>query len=168
MQGGEAICGPFAYDPGGAGPILESRIDKYMRLVCERYAVDYGIGTLNGNFLLAAVLAAFELKSKMRASIIMPTGSVDENALADACWGYNGRSNYHTPTGEWNEVEKSWKYSPYVSNDPAHGIQLRIKGTIPDPNEPDGRKHIDIMDERPGAIIVYREIVMRELDIEVA
>ena len=111
-------------------------------------------------FALWAMLAAEELAGKTRAPVIVG-GVVEEDALADALWGYNGRSRHHTPglpDPKDMTVNRSWRYSPYVSNDPKRGVTLKIVGTIPDDTQPGGRRRIERVDPRPGALIVYREL----------
>jgi hypothetical protein len=72
-----------------------------------------------------------------------------EAACADAAWSYNGRAY------------GSWKNSPYVSNDPQHGVQLRIVGTVPNLKDPSKRDRIDQPDKRPGVLAVMRELRQR-------
>jgi len=154
--------GPFQLDPGGTGQELQERIEAYVQAVRDKYGLLEG-GTIDSDFWLAAVVAAHELRSKVRAEIA--AGSVvDGEVLADALWGYNGRSRYHTASG-LPEGESSWRYSPYVSNDPKRGVVLRIRGTVPDATVQGGRRMIDRPDPRPGAMIVYRELLARASEL---
>jgi len=157
--------GPFQFDPGGSGKELSRRIWEYTVKVCKLYktqAMD-----LETNFNIAVLVAAHELKSKIRGSLLLVDGSVDEDVLADAIFGYNGRSkNYceKVQTGTGSE-EPHWKWSPYVSSDPNNGVTLKLIGTLPDENSPGGRKHIETVDGRAGALIIYREILVRSQEL---
>jgi hypothetical protein len=155
--------GPFQLDPGGTGQELQERIEAYVAAVCKQYDVYPAPGGIETDFALAAVVAAHELRSKVRAEIAAGC-LVDGEVLADALWGYNGRSKYHTASGQ-PDGESSWRYSPYVSNDPKRGVVLRIRGTVPDATVQGGRRMIDRPDPRPGAMIVYRELLARASEL---
>lgn len=159
MKGGEAVCGPFAYDPGGMADLAE-RVGLGALTVRKKYGIKNGDVDLNTDFDLAALVAADEFKGKIRGTLVT-NGEVNMDVLADAAWGYNGRSASHTATGEPHDINNlpSWKYSPYVSNNPHAGTMLRVKGTIPDGQG--GRKHVDFISEEPGFLAVYQELRLR-------
>ena len=165
MSGGEAICGPYAFDVGNASNSerenLEGYVERCVKAVCAQYNLPYQ--TLNNDFRLASVVAANEFKTKMRGDAVRD-GRLTDEVVADAFWGYNGRSKYHTADGNPNPNLSTYLFSPYVSNDPKRGVVLRLRGTIPDGKG--GRTHIDTTDERPGAMIIYRELIARRAEIE--
>lgn len=161
--------GPFGCDQGGEGGADNlAGIHAFVRKVCEIYSLTFG--SIEHDISLAAVVAAYELKQKARANIVGADGLINEGALADAYWGYNGRSPYHTVTGEreGDNNPKSFRWSPYVSNDPQNGVSLRLTGTVPVPvsaEHPDGRKHINTVDVRAGCIPLYHEVMFRIAEI---
>lgn len=155
--------GPFQLDPGGVGDVLLERIKAAVAVICAKYTRP--IGDIETDFPTAALVAAHHLLGKVRPQ---PYPDDDfETILADAMWGYNGRSKWHTPTGEAGVGVASWRFSPYVVNDPKAGIVLRVRGTIPDDTVPGGRRKIDRPSLRPGGMIVYRELVMRADELTV-
>lgn len=167
LKGEEPWCGPFAIDPGGDTGTLSTRIAAHVSKIVNKYGLSPTIydQPLDENFSTAALVGADELKEKIRTPLVGGTGGIDLVALADAIWGYNGRSQFHTPSGNPDPGQSSYKYSPYVSNDPHRGIKLRLKGTVPDPTVQGGRRRIDVEDQRPGAMAVYRELVARETEL---
>jgi len=155
--------GAFQLDPGGTGDELKNAIVKYTAMVCKLYGVP--VKDLETDFFTACLVAVHELKSKVRATTeITP---IDDEALADAYWGYNGRSRHHTEFEQTQKgtMEPHWRWSPYVSNDPKNGIVLRITGTMPDPKDPTKRLKIDRPDPRPGALVIYREVRARQSEL---
>jgi len=154
--------GPFQLDPGGSDGELKDRITRHVHDVCQRYGQQYG--SIEDNFTVACIVAADELKNKARG-VIAKAGVVDGDILADAFWGYNGRASNHTESGTKDPAKAHWCYSPYVANDPKRGVILRLRGTVPDDTVPGGRRRIDIEDQRPGALIIYRELVSRAAEL---
>lgn len=154
--------GAYQLDPGGSGADLKARITAHVKEICQRYGQQYG--SIEENFTIASVVAADTLKGKARG-VIATAGAVDEDMLGDALWGYNGRSASHTADGTKDAEKASWTYSPYVANDPQRGISLRLRGTVPDDSVPGGRRKIDIVDQRPGALTIYRELVSRAAEL---
>ena len=156
------LGGIYQLEHGVPADQTAEAIRKHVTEVCNRYGIAYA--DIESNYHLASVVAADELKSKAHGAMLV-NGVMDEAVLADAYWGYNGRSNYHTPDGTKDPERKHWSYSPYVSNDPLRGVQFRLKGTVPDANAPGGRRHIDTLDPRPGALILYRELIQRSAEL---
>lgn len=167
LKGEEPWCGPFAIDPGGDTGTLSIRIAAHVSKTVNKYGLSPTVydQPLDENFSTAALVGADELKGKIQRPLKGVTGGIDLVALADAIWGYNGRSRFHTPSGNPDPGQSSYEYSPYVSNDPHRGIKLRLKGTVPDPTVPGGRRRIDIEDQRPGALAVFRELVARSAEL---
>lgn len=69
--------------------------------------------------------------------------------IADVAWSYNGRAYGGA------------LQSPYVANDPQNGVQLHIRGTVPNKQNPNKRDRIDQLDTRPGVLAVMREVLAR-------
>lgn len=89
--------------------------------------------------------AAFvQVKAAARGGKLTPASSHEE--IADVAFSYNGRA-YGT-----------WQNSPYVANDPANGVTLHIRGTVPDTKDPSKRIRIDQVDTRPGVLAIIREL----------
>lgn len=89
--------------------------------------------------------AAFcQVKAAARGTKLNPASSMDE--IAEVAFSYNGRG-YGV-----------WQNSPYVANDPANGITLHIRGTVPDEKDPSKRIRIDRLDTRPGVLAVIKEL----------
>lgn len=157
------IGGAFQYDGGGNG--MEQRVANIRAKVSEVCTkLGMVIGDIEQDFQLAAIVAAFELRGKQRIPIFVGR-RVDENALADALWGYNGRSAFHTRDGAHSSEQSasSWMFSPYVSNDPHRGIVYMLRGTEPGPAGE--TLHVLKPDTRPGAMIVYRELLARSAEL---
>jgi hypothetical protein len=97
--------GPFMLDRGGDGSIaFLDRIRAYEEKVFKLYKYPGSVAPrVRRDFRFAALVAAHELKAKMRG-----------RGLADAVWGYNGR------VGEF-------ALSAYVWNDPRAGKRLLLK-----------------------------------------
>ena len=157
--------GPFQLDPGGSGQELTKRIWDYTVKVCKMYKTN--MADIETSFNIACLVAAHEFKTKIRNPLTNPDGTINEDALADTLLGYNGRSkNYceKVQTGNGSDVPH-WKFSPYVSSDPHNGVALKLMGTLPDSTSPTGRKRIETIDKRPGALIVFRELVARNQEL---
>jgi hypothetical protein len=169
--------GCFQLDPEGkgAGADLRAQIDDYVAKVCKLYGVPSGgPGAIETDFFVACLTAAHELKTKVRVKPIPVV--LEGDILADTLWGYNGKSRHHVPVGTESDpkndqngkaiiINRSWKYSPYVSNDPKHGVSLRMTGTMPDPKDSTKRISIDRVDGRPGALAIIRELTLRQAEL---
>lgn len=132
------VGGPFQFDP----PLSPAQV--------REFAAKYGIQDLTSpesdvrtGVLCAAAFVQAKV-AKQGAAALTP-GST-EAQCADAAWSYNGRAY------------GSWQRSPYVSNDPQNGVQLRIVGTVPNLKDPSKRDRIDQPDTRPGVLAVMREL----------
>jgi hypothetical protein len=165
--------GPFQLDPGGVGDDLRVKIDAYVAKVCKTYGVPAdGPAVIETDFFVACLVAAHELKDKIRPK---PTDfsapvTLEGDVLANTVWGYNGKSRKHVPAGVEPDpkdafINRSWKYSPYVSNDPKNGSSIRMTGTMPDPNDPNKRISIDRVDTRPGVLAIVRELTARQAEL---
>lgn len=129
------IGGPFMLDPGG-GKEFARRIRDHEIKIWKLY---YGAGkapTVSRNFRFAAVVAAHELKSKLRCE------AWTYECLVDAVWGYNGRAS-------WTPVDEN----PYLWSNPSKNTQLIFKyrnrqGEL-----------VSFVDKRPGVMVVYSEIL---------
>lgn len=148
--------GPFQFDPGGTKG-LRQRIKEHVEKVCVRYGQSYE--PVNESFEIAALVAADWLKYKSRGKSLAIRNQGQSERLADAFWGYNGRSGWHTADGKYDHGRKSWRFSPYVVNDPKRGVLLRLKGTLPDGKG--SRVTIDRIERRPGALVLYQEMKRR-------
>lgn len=117
------------------------------------YGAQYGIMDLTDpetDVRTALLCAAAFLQGKVASRGQPPlTPSSSEAECADAAWSYNGRAY------------GSWQRSPYVSNDPQNGVQMRITGTVPDLKNPAKRVRIDQPDTRPGVLAIMRELRQR-------
>jgi len=162
--------GPFQLDRGGAGEEHRRNLDAYTSKICEKYGVpDGGVEAIEKDFFVACLVAAHMLRIKVRPKAVDPAVHVvlEGDVLADACWGYNGRGKKHNEfdqTGRGDRT-KHWRWSPYVSNDPKHGVTFRITGTMPDPKDHSKRIQVDRIDERPGVLAVFREVMARQSEL---
>lgn len=152
--------GPFGCDQGGAGEEAIRRMREYVAKVATKYGYQITIDPidLDKDFTLALLVAANIFKSKIRGTISIT--QLPEDVLADAFWGYNGRSSHHNALEQVGSgsPDRTWKFSPYVVNDPQAGVTLKMIATQPDTTVPGGRRTINRVDGRPGALIVYREL----------
>jgi hypothetical protein len=135
--------GALMMDQGGAtrGEFIRRIRDEEKR-VARRYCL-WTAPRVRDDFRFACLCAADELRGKLRGRIWLRSGKVDEEVLADAFWGYNGRTK-RVP---------SWRRSSYVNNDPLRGRRYEArwrhkKGEI-----------YYCLDTRPGALTIYRELV---------
>lgn len=95
----------------------------------------------------AILCAAAFVQAKLRAAKVAPLTPASTPAQCGyAAFLYNG-TGYGSPQN-----------SPYVSNDPQGGVQMRIRGTVPDLHNPKLRVRIDQPDTRPGVLAVMREL----------
>jgi hypothetical protein len=125
------LGGPFMLDCGGGGAEFTQRIREYEKKVFKLYYGDsQHTPKVSHQFWFACLVAAYELKTKMRPD------KWKDALLPDALWGYNGRVT-------WCGLESS----SYVWNDPKNGhpLKMRVNG-------------IESIDTRPGTMIIYQEL----------
>lgn len=148
---------PFQFDPLPTHNTILGLLQSYTDYKPLSYSID--------NFTFAAILAACWLRSKCRFPLVVvqsfqhPTEKENEfdtvqvitvnksdEAVADAFYGYNGRAYGSNPFN-----------SPYVANelDELHH-NMSFRGTV------DG-KWIDIIDQRPGAFVVYKQLLQENV-----
>ncbi len=127
-----SVGGPFGLDKGGEGtPEFAKRIRAYEIKVFKFYGLQGEIPHVANDFRFAALVAAHELKTKLRC----------RDCWTDAVWGYNGRASW-----------TSMKRNPYLFSDPRHGVRLTLRyrdskgGLVSRP------------DTRPGVMVLYHEI----------
>jgi hypothetical protein len=122
------VGGPFMLDKGAKNFIKGIR--GYESEIWRMYGYAGPAPHVSDNFAFAALCAAHELKSKMRGK-----------GLADAVWGYNGRSKMVT-----------FKENAYLWNDPKRRPRMlakyRHKGEL-----------VIYFDDRPGVMTIYAEII---------
>jgi hypothetical protein len=143
---------PFQFDPPPTHAVILGLLQSYTDYKPLKYSVD--------DFSFAAILAACWLRHKCRFPLVMVQSyqldvekdvhestqviSVDtsDKAVADAFYGYNGRAYGSNPLN-----------SPYVANelDELHH-NMHFRGE-------DNGKWIDIIDTRPGAFVVYKQLI---------
>lgn len=131
--------GPMQFDP----PLSQSEIHDLLFRYSKLKMDDILPYTKKGgnDFETAVLSAACFLLKKMDGGPI-----ATDSEVMMAAWKYNGVVG-HDPT-----------HSPYVYNglDNLHN-GMRLVGTIPDGRG--GRKKIDIVDHRPGAFTVYKQLI---------
>lgn len=125
------IGGPFMLDlgPRNDGAEFARRIRNYEYKVWRFYGWKGTALRVRDNFRFAALVAAHELKSKFRTT------------LADAVYGYNGRS-----------ILMPLEVNPYVWNNPRAGIQFMVR-----------YNDLEYLDTRPGVMVIYEEIKSRHI-----
>lgn len=133
--------GPFMLDQGWDGDSV--RFDAAIRSYETTIAKWYGISPIprvRDDFPFACLCAASELKEVTRGELWTRRGSVNRDVLAHGFWRYNGAYG----------GEKGWSKSAYVWNDPKRGrrFMVHLSGT-------------DYLDARPGAIVIYDELMRR-------
>jgi hypothetical protein len=160
-------------DLGGSGKAHHAKLQKEANRICRKYGVTPG--DLDTDFRTGAIVVAETLRKKSKNKPMIVGGKINWDNVAWALWGYNGRSQWHTPDGKKSKTRRSYKYSPYVSNDPKRGVTFRIKGTMPLPegmtvkkaiakygaarvNVKRKRLKIDRPDKRTGALIIAQEL----------
>lgn len=166
--------GVFGFDPGymnDAGELVEKGTkDECLRAIrtctaaiCSTYGIEDN--DINDDFFTACVVAAHELKGKIRMA---PDNGYKH--IKDAIWGYNGRAWWHTPSGASDQTKMEADFSSYVMNDPLNHRTLYLvpPGKTVSQDGPDG-KPITIFgpkfDTRPGAWIVYQELLARSREL---
>jgi hypothetical protein len=137
------IGGPFQFDP----PLNESQMRSLLKRftnIGKKTEIDRLINLGMNNFESAAIFAACWMRHKSKPVLNPHSPDAD---IKDAFWGYNGRS--------YGSADKS----PYVMNMyDANHVNMRIRGTVPDENNPNIRIQINKVDGRPGAFTIYKEI----------
>jgi hypothetical protein len=155
---------PFQFDPPPTHQKIIGLLQSYTDYKPTRYSID--------DFPFAAILAACELRSKCRYPLVIVrafqppfpddfkigdtpsalkavqviTQNTSDEAVADAFYGYNGRAYGDNPLN-----------SPYVANelDELHH-NMHFRGE-------DNGKWIDIIDTRPGALVVYNQLIQQNV-----
>ncbi|MDV6375123.1 hypothetical protein [Deinococcus arenicola] len=119
----------------------------------REYGAAYGITDLTDPerdprtaVLCAAAFVQGKLRNASRA-VLTPTATPADCEYA--AFLYNG-TNYGSVTN-----------SPYVSNDPQNGVQMRIRSKVPHLKDPSKRIRIDQPDTRPSMLAVMRELRAR-------
>ena len=134
--------GSFQFDPPPSKKIMEELLNEFTHL--DQKAKDAIVSKGVNDFVSAAILAACWLRHSTK--FVINTKSTDAE-IKDALWAYNGR--------KYGSADKS----PYVmSGYSDEHLNMVIKGTIPDANHPGLRIHIETVDRRPGAFVVYRQL----------
>jgi hypothetical protein len=149
---------PFQFDPPPTHQKIIGLLQSYTDYKPLKYSID--------DFPFAAILAACELRSKCRYPLVMVqnfqqafpedyklgdstpksvqviSNNPSDEMVADAFYGYNGRAYGSNPFN-----------SPYVANelDELHH-NMHFRGE-------DNGQWIDIIDKRPGAFVVYKQLV---------
>lgn len=148
-------------DMGAASPEAGRAMrDKYVAKVMREYGVkEYG--PLRSDARTGAIVGAYILARKVPKRL--RGGPWNDEKVAEALFGYNGRSKYyceHWQTGSGSKT-RSWQWSPYVSNFEYistcdDGLQLYVKG-----RQYHKGKRVQIPRKKyrsPGALLVYREL----------
>lgn len=134
--------GPFQFDPVPTKKLQDDLLRRFTSCTAaeRKVIVDSGVN----DFVAGAILAACWFRHSCKPVI---TPKATDGQIKDAFYGYNGR--------KYGTADKS----PYVMNgyDEKH-MNMRLRGTIPDASQPDGRRWVDIIDKRPGAFTVYKQL----------
>jgi hypothetical protein len=132
--------GPFQFDPV-LQPVTIRNLLKFFTRLSYPEIEQYARKGIN-DFETGALCAACWLRLKTKPVI---TPDAKDELIQDALYGYNGRA--------YGGADKS----PYVMNglDSAHQDMV-LRGTIPDGKG--GRKRVEIIDKRPGAYTVYKQL----------
>jgi hypothetical protein len=144
---------PFQFDPPPTHNEIVGLLQSYTDYKPTRYSID--------DFPFAAILCACKLRSKCRYPLVIVqtfqhveegintnktlqsiTVDTSDEAVADAFYGYNGRAFGSNPFN-----------SPYVANEmDALHHNMHFQGE-------DNGHWISIIDTRPGAFVVYKQLV---------
>ncbi len=146
------IGGPFMLDFGPLGDHKEfaRRIRAYEKRMHRKYGDGSSVvPKVSHDFRFAAWTAAQHLKNKDRFVMVKRDGTIDNEAIADAVWGYNGRASWHRDSKGNRTHEKS----SYVWSDPKNGITLFMQYRKKDGTM---KRFIDM---RPGVMIIYSELI---------
>lgn len=132
------VGGPFMLDFGPRNDPSEfaKRIRAYERKIHRLYGLNGDVPRVSQDFNFAALCAAHHLKEKARWDLARSV------VLADAMWGYNGRA-------KWNG---GFKNSAYVWSDPLNGKSYKFT------YRKDDGQLAEFIDERPGTMVIYREL----------
>lgn len=132
--------GPFQFDPVLGQESIKLLLRRFTRL-SEAQIGEYASKGVN-DFQTGALCAACWLRLKTGPVI---TPNVSDAVIKDAFYGYNGRA--------YGSADRS----PYVMNgfDESHRDMI-LRGSIPDGKG--GRKRVAIIDQRPGAFTVYKQL----------
>lgn len=134
--------GPFQFDPIPAHPVLDGLLQSFTHVTPAERERLISLGV--NDFEAGAIFCACWLRLKSKFNLA--TDHSDE-AMKDAFYGYNGRA--------WGPHPES---SPYVNNGAdAHHTDMHIRGSVPDGHG--GRRWIDNVDKRPGAFVVYKQLI---------
>jgi len=137
----EHECRPTSPGPGGPFQMDPPLTDNALRSILGRYKLPFR--RVEADFQTAAVVAGHHLQTKVGFRLQEDTSA--PALLKDALWGYNGRA--------YGSADNS----PYVANDPPRR-QLRIRGSVIRGGR---RVRVDVLDSRPGAWIVYQELLWK-------
>lgn len=132
--------GPFQFDPTPSRATQLALLVRFTQLTGAQIynIIEKGLD----DFENAALMAACWLRYKVTPMI---TPNVSDEVIKEAFYGYNGRA--------YGAADRS----PYVMNgfDAAHH-RMQLRGTIPDGKG--GRHPVNIIDTRPGAFTVYKQL----------
>lgn len=132
--------GPWQFDPVPNNSVLKKLLTLFTKMdePTKEKMLQQGVQ----QFESGAIFAACFLQNKVRGQLSI---DADDAMIQDALWAYNGRA-YGKATN-----------SPYVMNgyDTSH-FPMRLVGTIP--NGKGGRIKVDILDYRPGAFTIYKQL----------
>ncbi|MBY0451238.1 MAG: hypothetical protein K2X01_11500 [Cyanobacteria bacterium] len=132
--------GPFQFDPIPDKPTLLALLLRFTNL--KGKDIDQYIQKGVNDFEAGALFAACWLRLKVKP-IITPDAA--DEVIKDAFCGYNGRA--------YGSADRS----PYVMNGfDQERFNMVLRGTIPDGRG--GRKRVEIVDKRPGAFTVYKQL----------
>ena len=132
--------GPWQFDPPPTDARIVDWLNRYTNLD------DFEKGTVRtkgvNNFYTGGILAACHMQESVNG-VLKP--DCPDNFVKSAIYSYNGRAY------------KNADDSPYVMNgfDADHN-GMHLRGSIP--NGHGGRSWIDIIDHRPGAFVVYKQL----------
>lgn len=130
------INNPFQFDP----PLPVSQQEEILNA--------YGANHLTGAARDVALATGF-LEHKCVIPNEIKGLAPNQPILADAYYGYNGRA-----------FGKAYENSPYVYNGyDDHHFPMTFIGTEPDPKNPKNRIKVTIEDRRPGALVVYLQLM---------
>lgn len=132
--------GPFQFDPV-LNPVTQRMLLKRFTQLSDA-EIEHYVNKGCNDFEAGAIYAACWLRLKTKPVI---TSDVSDDLIKDAFYGYNGRA--------YGSADRS----PYVMNgfDSKHK-EMVLRGTIPDGKG--GRKLVEIVDKRPGAFTVYKQL----------
>jgi len=132
--------GPWQFDPPPPDQTLYKYLYQFTKTTPEEKEAIIKKGI--NDFYAGGVLAACHLQKKVDGNLTLTS---PDDLVKQAIYRYNGAA--------YGSADKS----PYVMNnyDREH-MDMRLRGTIPDGHG--GRKWIDIVDQRPGAFTIYKQL----------